>query len=50
MSKDFFTTNFSGLDWTMLMGPDGQDLSRQRERERENRARKRGVSRWFAAR
>ena len=39
MSKDFFSTNFSGLDWTMLMGPGWQNLSRQREREREREAR-----------
>ncbi len=50
MSKDFFNTNFSGLDWYMLMGPDGQDLTRQREMERESRSRKRRVARWFSGR
>lgn len=50
MSKYFFDTNFSGLDWYTLMGPDGQDLSRQREMERESHARRRRVARWFAGR
>ena len=50
MKKDFFNTNFSGLDWYLLMGPDGQDLSRQREMERESRTSRERVSRWFTGR
>ena len=50
MKKDFFDTNFSGLDWYTLMGPDGQDLSRQREMERESHASRLRLSRWFSGR
>lgn len=39
MSKDFFSTNFSGLDWTMLTGPGGPEpLPSARTRARSAQA------------
>ena len=50
MNKNFYNTNFSGVDWYMLMGPEVRDAGHREHPTVGSRKDEVRTARWFNAR